>query len=193
MGLVLRPEQQIQRINRLLQQLEDTAARDAEVLKSRAKKDSWSPLEIMKHMSVAHQAYQEKIRTQLSMKTGLGALKSEFRAAGIPSFLIRRFPPIEGKIKLKMKTMKQFEPQLHLSEMNETELREVVQELKDCLEELKSWVHTYRTETISLSKFNSAIGAVVRFNIPEACEFILCHNERHFFQLDRAMNKKEGT
>lgn len=77
-----------------------------------------------------------------------------------------------------MKTAKKFEP-INVGE----DMSLVINELVQNLEELKTWINQYRTSEISLKKFNSAIGPVVRFNVPEACEFILCHDERHFHQM----------
>lgn len=184
MSVQIHPEQQIQRINALLTKLEEVRRLSTEELTKRPNEKAWSVIEVVKHMSIAHIAYRKKVKKALaspaSTKEGIDGIRSR----AIPGFLIKRFPPKDGKIRFKMKTMRAFQPLLNLQNVD-TESEFI--ELKQCLEELKKWVNTYRTQPVSLRKFNSAIGAMVRFNIPEACEFILCHNERHFHQVSRIL------
>ncbi|MCR9173094.1 MAG: DinB family protein [bacterium] len=186
MSTIIKPAHQIQRINDLENRLEQINTRSLSELTQRPNPKSWSPIEVAKHMVLGHQAYRDKVNAALA-KPGNGDVPSEFKASAIPSFLIKRFPPKKGSIKFKMKTTKQFKPVLNVSEVMEKDAQLILSQLYKVLQELKSWVEVYRTGSISLKKFNSAIGAVVRFNIPEACEFILCHNERHFLQLERAL------
>ncbi|MFT5779162.1 MAG: hypothetical protein ACI837_002119 [Crocinitomicaceae bacterium] len=185
MRVIIQPEQQIQRINWLTNELEKYSSISEAELKRRLKEKSWSIIEVVKHMSIGHAAYQKKISQALKLPSKQLKVVDKLKCSTIPSYLIKRFPPNEGKIRLKMKTSKQFQPII----LNEGQsMKDIFVELTDSLEELKSWVNTYRTQAISLKKFNSAIGPVVRFNIPEACEFILCHNERHFHQMGTILN-----
>jgi hypothetical protein len=186
MRVRIHPEQQIQRINQLIKQLEDFKKETVEVMKKRPNESSWSAIEVIKHMSLGQDAYREKIETAFKNQGGKIGKVEALVTGQIPSFLIKRFPPKANKIRFKMKTMKQFKPLLNHDEINVDNLRN---ELMDCLIELKSWINSYRNKPISLKKFNSAIGFTVRFNIPEACEFILCHNERHFLQAQNTLKK----
>ncbi|XOV67416.1 MAG: DinB family protein [Fluviicola sp.] len=187
MSTIIKPIFQIQRINDLENQLDKLKQLPLEQLTKRPNPKSWSPIEVAKHMIIAQNVYREKIENALA-KDGNVQVQSEFKASVIPSFLIKRFPPKEGEVKFKMKTMKQFKPVLNVSKLSEKEAQEILSDLSERLKELKQWVETYRTRPISTKKFNSAIGAVVRFSIPEACEFILGHNERHFFQINQALS-----
>jgi hypothetical protein len=183
----IKPAFQIQRINELENRLNQLNALSLEQLTRRPNAKSWSAIEVMKHMVLGHNAYQSKIDAALALKPTTSEIPSEFRASAIPSFLIKRFPPKEGKIKFKMKTSKMFKPVMDVEQLSHSQIKTVLTELQDSLEELKTWVKAYRTMPVTNKKFNSAIGATVRFSIPEACEFILCHNERHFLQLERAI------
>lgn len=186
MRVKISPEQQIQRINELQNSLE--VIKEYPVKELTTKKDSktWSVLEVIKHMSVAQKAYQGKIKRAFEATSDSVKDDKKYKTSAISSFLIKRFPPQEQQIRFKMKTSKQFEPKL---DGKTNEVSSTIQELELGLEELKSWVNKYRDSAISLKKFNSAIGPVVRFNIPQACEFILCHNERHFFQIKNILQK----
>lgn len=187
MSTYIKPAFQIQRINELEHRLEQIKEAPYETLKQRRNPKAWSPIEVAKHMVLAHMAYTDKVNRALKMKTNTSVMASEFKAAAIPSFLIKRFPPKNGVITFKMKTTRTFKPVLDVEHLNHQQIETVLSELESVLKELKGWIEQYRTHPVSLKKFNSAIGAVVRFNIPEACEFILCHNERHFLQLERAL------
>ncbi|MDB2657157.1 DinB family protein [Crocinitomicaceae bacterium] len=186
MSTFIKPAFQIQRINALENQLVQFQSLSLEELTRRPNPKSWSVIEVAKHMVIGHEAYRDKVNMALSLK-GASDIPSEFKASAIPSFLIKRFPPREGEIKFKMKTTKKFKPVFDVSQLTIEDAERIFSELSGILNELKEWVETYRTRTISMKKFNSAVGATVRFNIPEACEFILCHNERHFLQMDRAV------
>lgn len=178
MRVTIKPEQQIQRINKLLSYLESTKERTDASLNHRTNEKSWSALETAKHISMGHKAYQPMIDATFSNSKGTKVEVDQLRCSYISSLLMKRFAPVDKQIKFKMKTMKKFQPIFDHDAVVDTKM--VIAELEACLNELKSWVNNYRTNPISLKKFNSAVGAVVRFNIPEACEFILCHNERHF-------------
>ncbi|MFT6922686.1 MAG: hypothetical protein ACJA1C_001692 [Crocinitomicaceae bacterium] len=187
MRVIIYPEQQIQRINRLKNELEKYSSVSADALNKRPNEKAWSALEVMKHISMAHNVYSDKMANAFSNSKGNRVKVDELKSSGMMSYLLKRFPPVKGKIKLKMKTTKMFKP---VFEGHHQDPVEIISELNACLDELKSWVESYRTEAISLKKFNSAIGAIVRLNIPEACEFVLCHGERHFLQIENTLNAK---
>ncbi|GAB5417823.1 MAG: hypothetical protein Crog4KO_24290 [Crocinitomicaceae bacterium] len=187
MSTTIKPTFQIQRINALENRLKSIQELNSEKLMHRPKEKSWSAIEVAKHMVIGHNAYTGKVKSALEWQSKTTEVPSEFQASSIPSFLIKRFPPQAGKIKFKMKTTKKFKPVLDLESIDASQLNAILEELDDVLKELKSWVEVYRGQPVSMKKFNSALGPIVRFNIPEACEFILCHNERHFLQMERAI------
>lgn len=186
MRVSIKPEFQVKRINQLEQDLDKISQLDWQILVQRPSEKSWAPVEVVRHMVLAHSVYREKVQSALQY-TSDTPIQTEFRTGFMASYLIKRFPPKDGKIQMKMKTMKKFEPTLDVNSLSEEKVRVLLQELRDVLNELKDWVNHYRTKAVSLKKFNSAIGPMVRFHLPEACEFILCHNERHFFQIEKSV------
>ncbi len=187
MSTTIKPTFQIQRINALENRLSLIKEFDLEKLTHRPNDNSWSAIEVAKHMVIGHNAYTAKVKKAKVWLSTATEIPSEFNASSIPSFLIKRFPPQDGKVKFKMKTTKKFKPVLDNQSVNVSQAQSILDELEDSLQELKSWVEVYRARPVSMKKFNSALGPIVRFTIPEACEFILCHNERHFLQLERAI------
>ena len=187
MRVQIKPTHQIQRINLLQNQLTEISKLDYQLLMKRPRQESWCCAEVLKHMFVAQLAYSTKIDQALSKLKKVEEEVEVLSSSLIPSYLIKRFPPIEGEIKFKMKTSKQFKPMLDLASLTQLNIIEIVDEMNESLTELKKWVEETRKKEVKPVRFNSAIGPVVRFNVSEACEFILCHNERHFQQITNTL------
>lgn len=191
----LYPEQEIARINQLKNRIERLRTLDHDALIHQPNIKSWSVVEVIKHMIIAHNAYQKKIDdalSQLRINTSDDSVTKDgtidsVRTRMIPSMLIKRFPPKNGVIKSKMKTMKQFQPVFSRDERVKIDTQGLFDELDETLSNLKEWIEKYRKSNVQSIRFNSAVGAMVKFNVAEACELILCHNERHFQQIDNAL------
>jgi primosomal protein N'' len=189
MRVQIKPAHQIQRINSLINQLEALQQTTHETFMKRPNPKAWCGAEVIQHMIVAHQVYEVKLTDALAKSTILKEEVDVRSTHAIPSFLIKRFPPKEGKIRFKMKTMKVFQPMLDVEKLTENDVQALIAEMKKTLVQLSNWVEQTRKRDILPHRFNSAIGALVRFNPSEACEFILCHNERHFLQLERTLKQ----
>ncbi|MDG1331814.1 MAG: hypothetical protein P8P74_05765 [Crocinitomicaceae bacterium] len=189
MRVQIKPTHQIQRINSLLNQLDELNKINPEAFMKRPHQKVWSGAEVLKHMIMAHAAYAAKIDGALGK---LNSVKDEVEALptrAIPSFLIKRFPPKEGEIRFKMKTTKSFKPVLEVDKLSKEHVQELLDKMKETLHQLSGWVEQTRKKDVLPVRFNSAIGAIVKFNASEACEFILCHNERHFQQVKNTIGE----
>ncbi len=180
---------QVQRINQLINQLEEFEKLNVKELTKRPHSKSWSPVEVMGHMIIAHNVYKEKIEHHLGLAEDSEVGNDSVQASALPSRLMKMFPPKDGKVRFKMKTFKKFKPVYSLETISESNVQKVISDLKTTLFELKSWVEAYRLKKVNALRFASAIGPIVRFNVPEACEFVLCHNERHFQQILDALDE----
>jgi hypothetical protein len=179
----IKPTHQIQRINSLINQLKDLNELSTEAFTKRPHEKAWSGAEVLKHMIMAHEVYVKKVETALKKLKPVNDEVDVLSTRAIPSFLIKRFPPQDGKIRFKMKTTKTFKPVLDNSKLTDGDVKNLLSGMEKTLHQLESWVEQTRKKDVLPVRFNSAIGAVVKFNASEACEFILCHNERHFQQL----------
>ncbi len=192
MRVKIKPTHQIQRINLLQNQLNEIRVIDFKLLIKRSREKSWCAAEVVKHMLVAHSAYTTKIdQALLKLKTVDEQVEVLF-ASAVSSFLIKRFPPIEGKIRFKMKTSKQFKPMLEVKNLTQENVNDILDEMEKSLSQLMDWVGETRKKNVRAVRFNSAIGPLVRFNVSEASEFILCHNERHFQQVFNTLSAIKG-
>ncbi|MFT5860457.1 MAG: hypothetical protein ACI865_002570 [Flavobacteriaceae bacterium] len=185
------PEQEIARINHLFSRLENYRDVNHDLLIRRSTERSWSVIEVVKHMVLAHNAYCEKIETTVVKLGDIEGTCDSVKANFLPSSLIKRFPPKDKKINFKMKTMKGFQPVFEAEDFNKVDSNELFDEFAKTLSQLKGWVEIYRMKNVTSIRFNSAIGAIVKFNSAEACEFILCHCERHFQQIDNVLNSSQ--
>lgn len=146
--------------------------------------NAWCMLEVARHMTIAHNVYIPKIESAFDRLKLSNEEITSIRSTVVPSMLIKRFPPKDGKIKYRIKTSSMFEPDLDLETVTSTDIKRILNELNETLVQLRSWIEQYQKVDFQSVRFNSAIGPIVRFNIAEACEFILCHNERHFQQME---------
>jgi hypothetical protein len=183
----LLPESQILRINRIKNELTELKKVAPELLKKRPTEKSWCAIEVTKHMVLGHNAYVDKIENALQRLSEGQEVIHEIKATWIPSMLIKRFPPKEGKIRFKMKTMKTFQPVMTADELLKYPTERVFDEFEATLTQLQKWIEQYRKTDVTKVRFNSAVGAMVKFNVAEACEFILCHNERHLQQIQNTI------
>lgn len=184
----IKPTYQIQRINQLQNRLLELRAVESKQLRKRPHSKAWSCLEVIEHMIVAQASYNDKMNEALAKSKSADGNMDVIRTRAIPSYLIKRFPPQEGKIRFKMKTTKQFKPMLDNEKLTQENVTELLEKMSKSLDQLVAWVEQTRKKDVLPIRFNSAIGPLVRFNASEACEFILCHNERHFQQIANVLS-----
>lgn len=184
----IRVQDQLQRINQLHHEMDKLRSLDLEILTKRPDKKTWSTIEVIEHMILAHKPYEIKLDETISKLSDTSQPVDEMKSTAIPSFLIKRFPPKRGKIKFKMKTMKQFKPLLDLQKVDRAKVDVILKNFDYSLDHLTSTIKAYRKKDTKKIRFNSAIGSSVKFNVAEACEFVICHNERHMQQIQNILN-----
>jgi hypothetical protein len=183
MRAVIQSSKQLERIQVLSNRLRELRSLPVATLTKRPSAKKWSVLEVIKHMEIAHDAYRDKVRKVINNSELSGKGIVTLTCSAIPSFLIKRFPPQNKKIRFKMKTAGKFKPMLNGGE----DAKIIFEAFEMTLKDLEGWVKQYQVKGVSPEKFNSAVGPLVRFNVPEAVEFILCHNERHFQQIENTL------
>ncbi|MEM7160871.1 MAG: DinB family protein [Bacteroidota bacterium] len=184
MAIEISTERQFRRIKKLQNALMNLRKCTWEDLQKKTNSKSWSVIEIIDHMIIAQEVYRPKINKALNRE--YDSLQKKTKSKGIPAFLIKRFPPQKDKIRLKMKTSKIFRPHVSNVDLENGDGLNYIDKMDSSLRELNDWCSASEKADLSY-KFNSAIGPIVRFNVMEACEFILCHNERHFQQIKNVL------
>jgi hypothetical protein len=177
MSVYIFPERQIERVKSLRVQLEVYASLSESDFHLKRDAKSWDVAQVMQHMVIAQALYIPKIEEAFKAEDKRKMPEKEYKAQPIAAYLLKRFPPSDGKIRMKMKTMKIFEPGTAKGQHADLE------DLRVALAQLQEWIERSQRNAFTRKRFSSAVGNLVRFNIPEALEFILCHNERHFQQI----------
>ena len=181
------------RNKKLAEAIETFKLEDNSVLSKRPRPKSWCVLEVIEHMNIAHKVYEAKIDLALSNLSNSTNESSQIRAAAIPSFLIKRFPPKEGKIKMKMKTFDKFKPVFNPENISESEIKSIFDRFEAGINHINFALQKYPQKNVTEIKFPSAIGSLVKFNVAEACEFVICHNERHVQQIINTLKKVKSA
>ncbi len=187
MRVIIKPTYQIQRIHQLQNQLSALREIDAKQLMKRPHPKAWCAIEVVEHMIVSQATYTHKMDVAIAQLKPIEGDNDAIPTRAMASYLIKRFPPKDGKIRLKMKTSKQFKPMLDVEQLTSEKVNEIMDNMSKSLDQLLGWVEQTRKKDVLPVRFNSAIGPIVKFNVSEASEFILCHTERHFFQISNVL------
>ena len=108
--LSLTPENQIQRLNIVLNNVKSLQELDADVLTNVSIPDTWSIIEVLSHLNIAYGHYQNKFNEVIPRMTNLNEEQKPFRTRPWQKMIIEMQRPKGTQRKWKMKTMKRFEP-----------------------------------------------------------------------------------
>lgn len=187
--LVITPENQIQRLNSILNTVENLESLPINQLVYRPKPKSWSVIEIVEHLSVAYDIYIDKIDTALKKLPEKTGGDPSFAPNWWQRFIINGVKPKGGQRKLKIKTLKKFEPVLQLETLDEATIVSVFDRFKRLQLHLKNAILASRFKDIKKIRINSGIGPIVKFYLPESFEFLIAHMERHMLQIEETLGQ----
>ena len=186
--LRLLAENQIQRVNLLVNKIKKIQSLDAEILTTKPDAKTWSVVEVVGHMNIAYAMYREKIDHTLATVSEKEEDQEAFKAGFMSKLVINLIKPQNEQRKWKMKTIKKFQPQALKNDISPEEINQAFKTLLDHKAHLKSSIIQSRTKKVEQLKFTSAIGPVVKFHLPECFEFVLSHAERHVLQAKELVN-----
>nr|WP_321415518.1 hypothetical protein [uncultured Allomuricauda sp.] len=190
--LSLTPENQIQRLNIVLNKVKSLQELDAAVLTNVSVPDTWSIIEVLAHLNFAYNPYRNQFDEAIPKMTDSNEEQKPFRARPWQKMMIEMQRPKGTQRKWKMKTMKRFEPLLDRKNMGKEKVEEVFHEFFELHgHHLKDAILKSRNKDISKIKITSGIGPIVKFYLPESFEFLLCHLERHIVQIDEILNQQK--
>lgn len=176
-------EDQIQRVNLLINAVKEFQELPAEALIQKPDSKTWSLFEVIEHMNIAYEIYRPRIDKALQNLPDLATLESTFKAHTFPKLFIHMIKPKGEERKWKLKTLKRFEPNTHNSAISDTEITAMFKRFYDNKAHLKKAILDSRSKKVNQLRIVSAIGPIVKFYLPEAFEFIICHAERHVLQM----------
>ncbi len=188
--LVLHPENQIQRLNVLVNKVENLQAMHPHILTTPPSPKAWSIVEIIAHLSISYGHYRDKVERTLAQSPTATPESNVVSARLWQKFVIEGQRPKGNRRRWKMKTLKKFEPLLPRENLSRQKLDEVFATFKTLHEHLKQSILASRQRDMSRIKITSAIGPIVNFYLPECFEFLLCHAERHMVQIQEILDSQ---
>lgn len=188
-NLVITPENQIQRLNTILNTVENLTSLPTSQLVYRPNPKSWSVIEIIEHLSVAYDIYVDKIDAALEKLPEKVGDDTSFTPNWWQGFIINGVVPKGGQRKLKIKTLKKFEPILQLETLDAAAISMIFDRFNTLQEHLKKAILTTRFKDVRKTRINSGIGPIVKFYLPESFEFLIAHMERHMLQIEEVLQQ----
>lgn len=185
--LILSPENQIQRLNGMLNNVRELQKLGLSQLVTAPNAKSWNVVEVLAHLNKSYNLYEEKIDVALSQLPNTDSGSQEFKARPWQQFAIEGQRPKGKKRKWKMKTLKRFEPLLERETLTQEKIDTIFDAFFQLHGHLKNAILESRSKEVSKVKITSAIGPIIKFYLPEAFEFLLCHMERHMVQIDKIL------
>jgi len=184
---IITAEDQIQRVNNIIDKIENLQKLDYQLLTQRPHPKQWSAIEIIGHMNSAYLLYESRIDQKLQELPTQTTQEHGFKAGRTSAYFIKAITPQGSKRPMKMKTMKRFEPVFQLEDLDKDSIAGLFQQFFAYQKHLKAAIQACRSKTNKAGKIVSAIGPIVKFHLPEAFEFLIGHEERHLVQIDEAL------
>lgn len=184
------PQDQIQKINRFIREMEAVRELPEEVLRWQPEPGAWSILQIVEHLTLAYADYAPKFEQALNDLPDLEEPQDVFWIGGLTKWFIEGQRPKGEKRRMKMKTFKRMDPVQVEGEKKLEDKDAVFEAFFESQEAFKAVVEKARLKKVKQFKIDSAVGRWVRFYLPEAFEFLLSHQERHWVQLEGVLSKK---
>lgn len=189
--LLLTPENQIQRLNIVLNNVKSLQELDTDVLTNVSIPDTWSIIEVLAHLNIAYGPYRNQLDEVIPKMTDLNEEQKPFRTRPWQKMIIEMQRPKGTRRKWKLKTMKRFEPLLDRKNIGKEKVKEIFREFFELHGHQKDSILKSRNKDVSKIKITSGIGPIVKFYPPESFEFLLCHLERHMVQIDEILNQQK--
>lgn len=191
-NLIITPENQIQRLNTILNRVEGLRQLTSAQLVLRPRPKAWSIIEIIEHLSVSYAIYEQKIDTALEALPEKVEEQRPFTANWWQTFIINGVKPKENQRKLKIKTLRKFEPMLSLETLDTSGIERVFDRFMGLQSHLKNAILASRSKNVRKLRITSGIGPVVKFYLPESFEFLIAHMERHMLQIEETLQEIEA-
>ena len=180
-------ENQIQRLNHLIEQVKEWQRLDLLTLTQKLNDKSWSVVEVIEHMSIAYDSYIAKVDQALAKCPTGSKEPAAFKSRTWQKIVINAQRPKGNQRKWKMKTLSRFEPQLGNASFDRKKVDEIFANFYRKYGHLHQSIIKSRQKEVTKAKFPSAIGSLVSFYLPECFEFVLSHAERHQVQIQEIL------
>ncbi|MCB0793655.1 MAG: DinB family protein [Flavobacteriales bacterium] len=176
------------RLNDQLQRLNEWAGYPEQELVARPAPGKWSVVEIVEHMSLSSEHYLKGLQRAYADPRSRFVRAEQYKAGPLGEWSVRSMDPgVEGRIRMKMRTMDRFVPKADLDKP-----REVFQRFRGILNGFLALLPQAREMGIQGPRIVSTLGPVLKFRIGDALRFPVAHQQRHMLQIARTLEQLGG-
>ncbi len=158
-----------------------------ELLTTRTSPESWTVTQTIQHLNNTFDHYFPKIEEKIHLAPKSSNESGMYKASILVGAFSNSQRPKNGKRKFKIKTFSFLVPD------NELDPAEVIARFVSNHREFDKYIEKGLTRDISKVKVDSAVGALLKFRLPECFDFLLNHEERHLRQIDEILENVEET
>lgn len=187
--LKVSPEDQLQRLNKIVAEVKNIQKMDEDVLTQRPAPGKWSLTEIVGHLNAIYDIYRDRISSTLEQLPEGEWEQNPFPVRWFPGLSINMMRPKGKERKWKMKTLKKFEPGEAAEPADKGGIQSTFTTFFDHHQHLRQAILNSRQKKVRNAKLVSSIGPIVKFYLPEAFEFLLAHEERHMVQMEEVLEQ----
>lgn len=150
-------------------------------LKQRPRPKAWSALEVVEHLNILSGHYVNRLRKAYDGDAVF--LKESFLPGGWGEKFTTSMRPLpDGRVPGPMRTLWFFEPKAAQAKGMRS-----LQEFRALLEEEALLLEKALSQGLEGPRITSTLGPILRFNIGDAFRFMIAHQQRHFLQIERAL------
>lgn len=173
-------------LRRQLARAKEIGALPADTLLRRPAPGAWNALEVFEHMNLSSGVYARGLRKAFAANAARFAANPVFTPGLIGDFSTRAMlPRPDGRIAWRMKTLRLFDPPRQHGASAESITRFIAL----CAEFLDLLALARRTD-LNRMRVSSSLGPIIRFKAGDAFRFPIAHQERHFLQIERLLDRR---
>ncbi len=159
---------------------------DAEVLNRKPDEKSWSVLQCLEHLNILGAIYIKGFRQKT--EDGTQRQGSEYKTGWLGQYAARIIKPKEdGSLPYKMKAL----PFMTAS-ASELDKEDVLRTQREQLEAFLTTLEAATEVDLGKNRVATSLGSWLKFKLGDAMRFYLNHQERHYQQMERTIERVNG-
>jgi hypothetical protein len=151
--------------------------------------DRWSVMEVVQHMNLSSGHYYRILQRLYANENNGLRFRSTFSPGLLGEYCVRSMTPKpSGDIPMRMRAMRMFDP-ARTAPVSAADPLAPMLRCREMLQGFMGLLERARTRGLEGEKVTSTLGPIIRFRTGDAFRFPIAHQERHFLQIDRVLEK----
>lgn len=160
-----------------------------ERLLKRPAPDRWSVMEVVQHMNLSSGHYHRLLQRLYANENNGLRFRSTFTPGLLGQYSVNSMTPKpNGDIPMRMRTLRMFDP-ARTAPVNADDALAPLLRFREMLQGFMGLLERARTRGLEGGKVTSTLGPIIRFKAGDAFRFPIAHQERHFLQIDRTLER----